>query len=308
MTVLVLCAFAFLIAVIGACFGSFLNVVIWRVPEKMSLSSPPSHCPKCGSPVRWFDNIPIFSWFILKGKCRSCHAPISFRYPMVEGMSCLVAFLVGVGILFCGWQGNCGQAIRWDRLADDFSHCVVTLQQAQEPAPSAQDVVLNPDNVSIVVDDFIHLLFLAVALSIFWTILADAALMLGFVQYDKEIPPQSLLIATLTIEAIGLGIVYWLNREDASQTGARLLTFAASILLGAIPALAAKKEERFCVAVIGSVWGVASGLYLALPGAALCMAIAEAIRRKTGRRSMGIVVFAATTLLLALESVVALVD
>ena len=59
MTTVLLVIFVFLLAAIGAAIGSFLNVVVWRVPEKMSLTTPPSHCPKCNSPVRWFDNIPI---------------------------------------------------------------------------------------------------------------------------------------------------------------------------------------------------------------------------------------------------------
>jgi leader peptidase (prepilin peptidase)/N-methyltransferase len=99
MTTFVLCAFAFLTAFIGASLGSFLNVVIWRVPEKESLMSPPSHCPKCGSPVRWHDNIPIVSWFLLRGKCRDCREPISFRYPLVESLVCFVALTFFASIL-----------------------------------------------------------------------------------------------------------------------------------------------------------------------------------------------------------------
>ncbi len=70
--------------VFGAIFGSFLNVVIHRVPRRESLVSPSSHCPSCGVPVRPIDNIPVLSWLILRGRCRGCHAPISPRYPAVE--------------------------------------------------------------------------------------------------------------------------------------------------------------------------------------------------------------------------------
>ena len=94
MTTVLLVIFVFLLAAIGAAIGSFLNVVVWRVPEKMSLTTPPSHCPKCNSPVRWFDNIPIISWFILRGKCRDCHEPISGRYPLVESLSCFTALVI----------------------------------------------------------------------------------------------------------------------------------------------------------------------------------------------------------------------
>ena len=81
---------------LGACIASFLNVVIWRVPRGESIVSPPSHCPKCGAPIKWWQNIPILSWLALRGKCSSCRAPISPRYIFVETLGgCLVlaAFL-----------------------------------------------------------------------------------------------------------------------------------------------------------------------------------------------------------------------
>jgi leader peptidase (prepilin peptidase) / N-methyltransferase len=72
--------------VVGACLGSFLNVVIWRVPRGESIVSPPSHCPRCGERVKARDNIPIVSWLLLRARCRSCDEPISARYPLVEGL------------------------------------------------------------------------------------------------------------------------------------------------------------------------------------------------------------------------------
>jgi len=68
----------------GLVIGSFLNVVIYRVPAGRSVVSPPSACPSCGKPVRWFDNIPLVSWLVLRGRCRDCSAPISVRYPLIE--------------------------------------------------------------------------------------------------------------------------------------------------------------------------------------------------------------------------------
>jgi leader peptidase (prepilin peptidase) / N-methyltransferase len=75
---------------LGACIGSFLNVVVWRLPRGESLSSPPSHCPKCDKPLPWYDNIPIFGWIKLGGKCRYCRQPISIRYPIVELVTALL--------------------------------------------------------------------------------------------------------------------------------------------------------------------------------------------------------------------------
>lgn len=72
------------VAVFGALIGSFLNVVIHRVPREESIAFPASHCPSCDAAIRPYDNIPVVSWAVLRGRCRSCRAPISARYPAVE--------------------------------------------------------------------------------------------------------------------------------------------------------------------------------------------------------------------------------
>ncbi len=72
------------VAALGAVIGSFLNVVIHRVPREESIAFPASHCPSCGTAIRPYDNIPVVSWAVLRGRCRSCRAPISARYPLVE--------------------------------------------------------------------------------------------------------------------------------------------------------------------------------------------------------------------------------
>jgi leader peptidase (prepilin peptidase)/N-methyltransferase len=97
---------AILIAVcafFGLCVGSFLNVVIYRVPLHESIVTPRSHCPSCNSPIRERDNIPVLSWLILRGRCRDCSAPISPRYVVVE--------IVG-GALFAGAAARVG--FNWD--------------------------------------------------------------------------------------------------------------------------------------------------------------------------------------------------
>ncbi len=71
-------------AVLGLIIGSFLNVVIWRVPRRESIVTPPSHCPACSAPIRPVDNVPVVSWLLLRGRCRSCAEGISVRYPLVE--------------------------------------------------------------------------------------------------------------------------------------------------------------------------------------------------------------------------------
>ena len=77
---------AFFSFALGSCVASFLNVVIWRLPRGESIVSPPSHCPKCGSRIRWWQNVPIFSWLALRGRCACCKAPISPRYILVEAL------------------------------------------------------------------------------------------------------------------------------------------------------------------------------------------------------------------------------
>jgi leader peptidase (prepilin peptidase)/N-methyltransferase len=84
---------------LGLAIGSFLNVVVWRVPRGESVAHPPSACPRCGHGIRARDNVPVLSWLVLRGRCRDCEAPISMRYPLVEagtGVSfAVVAALVG---------------------------------------------------------------------------------------------------------------------------------------------------------------------------------------------------------------------
>lgn len=85
--------------VLGALLGSFANVVIYRMPREESVVTPGSHCFACGAPVRWFDNIPIFSWFILRGRCRKCGARFSIRYALVE---LLMAVLFALSYHYAG--------------------------------------------------------------------------------------------------------------------------------------------------------------------------------------------------------------
>ncbi len=79
---------------LGSVFGSFFNVVAYRLPLGMSLSHPGSQCPVCRRPIRWYDNVPIFGWLMLRGRCRNCGARISFRYPLVELIVAIASALV----------------------------------------------------------------------------------------------------------------------------------------------------------------------------------------------------------------------
>ena len=90
-------------AALGLAIGSFLNVVIWRVPRKESVVRPPSHCPQCQTPISPRDNVPVLSWLFLSGKCRHCKNPIPVRYPLVEA-GCAVLFLAVAARFGASWE------------------------------------------------------------------------------------------------------------------------------------------------------------------------------------------------------------
>ena len=92
-----------IVFILGAAVGSFLNVVIYRLPEGLSLLYPPSRCPKCENKLKPYDNVPVFGWLWLRGRCRNCKRPIAVRYPMVEfSTGCL--FVSVYGLFGLTWQ------------------------------------------------------------------------------------------------------------------------------------------------------------------------------------------------------------
>jgi leader peptidase (prepilin peptidase) / N-methyltransferase len=98
--------FTIYLTMVGAALGSFLNVAILRWPAEQSVIRPRSRCPGCGTPIAWYDNVPILSWLILRGRCRSCGKGISIQYPLVE----LAVALVWLGMAL--WLGPGLEAVR----------------------------------------------------------------------------------------------------------------------------------------------------------------------------------------------------
>ena len=96
-----------LVGVLGLVIGSFLNVMIYRVPRKESLIAPGSHCPSCGTPIRPWHNIPVVGWLVLRGRCAACRAPISVRYPLVE----LITGVLFVAVTWRLTAENLGSAV-----------------------------------------------------------------------------------------------------------------------------------------------------------------------------------------------------
>ena len=90
------------VALLGLAVGSFLNVVIYRVPRGESLVRPGSHCPNCGEAVRTRHNLPVFGWLMLRGRCADCREPISVRYPLVELVTALLFVAVTVQLAHLG--------------------------------------------------------------------------------------------------------------------------------------------------------------------------------------------------------------
>lgn len=89
-----------LLAVAGLCVGSFLNVLIFRIPLGEEFVKTPSHCMRCGRRLHWYENIPLVSYIIQGGKCRGCGEPISKQYPIIEALNCV--FWLAAGLLFRG--------------------------------------------------------------------------------------------------------------------------------------------------------------------------------------------------------------
>ncbi|MEN9222122.1 MAG: prepilin peptidase [Thermostichus sp. BF3_bins_97] len=92
------------VLLLGACVGSFLNVVVYRLPNGLSLVHPGSHCPSCKTPLGPTENIPILGWFLLRGRCRHCGVKISWRYPAVEALT-MGLFALSIGVLGFTAQG-----------------------------------------------------------------------------------------------------------------------------------------------------------------------------------------------------------
>ncbi len=123
---------------LGAALGSYLNVVVYRMPLGLASIAPDSRCPKCQTPIRWYDNIPVVSWLVLKGRCRSCREPISRRYLNVEVLmgllfvGLLVLEVVTGGVVFPnrpvrGYSGMpwIEHFMEWDLLAIYFYHAAI---------------------------------------------------------------------------------------------------------------------------------------------------------------------------------------
>lgn len=207
-------SFAF---VFGACIGSFLNVVIYRVPAGESIVSPGSHC-RCGAKIAWYDNIPVLSWFLLGGRCRRCRERFSIRYPAVE-------FLVGVLFAFTWWQYS---DLRFVAVA-----IFVSLIVAQ--AFIDWDTMEIPDEISV--GGFV------VGLLVSLLIPALHAAETGFWGSDAIVS----LIESLLGAFVGSGLVLWLALVCGAILKREAMGFGDVKLMGAIGAFCGWEGAVFAV-------------------------------------------------------------
>ena len=131
-----ICTYVFA-GLLGLCVGSFLNVVIYRLPRKMSLARPASHCPSCKYELRWYDNIPVLSYLSLGGKCRKCKTHISFRYTAVE-LANMVFWVLCVLLL---WDKSIPLAIIYAAVLSIFI-CIFFIDLEHKIIPDRFQVIL----------------------------------------------------------------------------------------------------------------------------------------------------------------------
>ncbi len=217
-----LCAFVF-----GACIGSFLNVVIYRVPKEESIVTPGSHCG-CGQPIRWFDNIPMLSWLLLRGRARCCGRPFSIRYPFVE-------FLTGVLFLVC-----------WLRLP---------------PAVAIAGWIFVSCLIAATFIDLDHMIIpdvFTLGLGVFGVLLSVAIPALHG-QAGEYFMIDSLRAGTASVQGllIGSGLVLWIALLAEVILKKEAMGFGDVKFVGAIGAFCGWQGAIFAVfggAVVGTVW------------------------------------------------------
>jgi leader peptidase (prepilin peptidase) / N-methyltransferase len=227
-------------AVFGAIVGSFLNVVIYRLPAGKSVVHPGSHCG-CGKAIAWYDNVPILSWLLLRGRARCCGARFSFRYPFVEALT--AALFLACALLFPLPKALCGML---------FAACMVCATYID------LDHLIIPD--------------------VFTIGLAAAGLVLSIVAPSLHIPESSefypvdalrSLTAALQGMLVGSGLILWIALVAETLLKKEAMGFGDVKFMGAIGAFCGWQGAVFALfggAVIGTVWFILALLWQKLAG------------------------------------------
>jgi leader peptidase (prepilin peptidase)/N-methyltransferase len=217
--------------IFGLPIGSFLNVVIWRLPREENIAFPPSHCPVCNAKIRPYDNIPVVSYLILRGECRDCGARISARYPIVEFVTaCLFAAAWPLAGGFLGW---------------DFAAAIIMTGLGVAITGIDIDHKIIPDELSI--GGLVVALILAPLRAGDWRGLLYAALAAAFGAVLLLLV-RLIGSAILKKEAMGLGDVKLIAMIGAftGWQNVLLTIFLASLIgtIGGIIAIARSKKMR----------------------------------------------------------------
>lgn len=272
---------------LGACLGSFLNVVAYRMPRELSVVWQPSHCPHCGKPIRPYDNVPILGWLWLRGRCRDCQAPIAPRYAIVETVLGAAFFALAYVEIFSGGGNLPGGPVTdetgawhtvwnpyWPLLSTYLVHggllalltAVVLFDLDRTPAPRRFCIV-------------------AAVLLLVATVAAPAAWQ-GAARSVDAVPAWPTALAAAATAAVPGALLAWAASRRATQKkpGATLHVVNAGVAL----------------ALAGSVLG-ARAVPVVAGGAAL-IAVALSVRNRESRRvaswlTLGVAVASATVIM-----------
>jgi len=234
-------------AAFGLILGSFLNVVAWRLPSRMSLSLPASHCPSCETPIKPYDNVPVLSWLILRGRCRSCSEHISARYPIVEAMTAvlfaavvavhhadtapmvlglvLVAFLVPIALI------DLDHRLILNRLTLPAAIAAIVLGTALDPGGQVERLIAGAAAGAVI--------GLPALLNPKGMGLGDAKLVAVMGLYLGAAVVPAIFIAFILGTVIGIAIIM---RKGMSQGRKTAVPFGPFLALGAIVGILAGNE------------------------------------------------------------------
>lgn len=232
---------------IGGAVGSFLNVVVYRLPNKMSLVKPGSHCPKCSHPIRWYDNVPVFGWGFLGGKCRDCKAPISFRYPFVEGL-CAIMFALVAALIFI--PGN----------ASPFEKPTMIWQFAAD-FDIQKELLLS--------------LFMVAPLTVILTV--------GMVEFDEAQITRLIFIPVAVVFFICFAVMFPFEKETVAARSFFAYGLASGVLLALILffVVPKKKWDNFSLGLIAT--GCTFGMWGTIYATAVAIVIYIATRFVSGK-------------------------
>jgi leader peptidase (prepilin peptidase)/N-methyltransferase len=227
----------------GLMLGSFLNVVAVRLPRGESLVRPGSHCTGCGAPVRPYDNVPVLSWLFLRGRCRSCDAPISPRYPVVEALTALlfVVVLAVKGLDVDALPGLALVALLVPTALIDLEHRVIpnALMAVGAVVGLALVLVADPGHVAD------HLIAAAAAGGFFFVVVlihpagmgmgdVKLAAVLGLYLGASVVP--ALLVALLSGTVVGIAIIARRGAQEGRKTA---IPFGPFLAFGGVVGLLA---------------------------------------------------------------------